>query len=94
MASTSTQNWSHSRETSQNISNFHNFSKLDPSYSLNYGYKVYEHSQDNIIDAPKSSQISDENPNFKLPCARTAFKSYYKILFIKILFTIKFIHKN
>ena len=86
---------SHSRETSQNTSNFHNLFKhrTYPS-ALTTDPKVYEHSPDNIIDAPKSSQISDQNPNFKLLCVRTAFTSYYKISFIKTLFTIKFIHKN
>ena len=42
----------------------------------------------------ESSQISDSNPNFQLLFARTALTSYYKISFTKILFTIKFIHKN
>ena len=51
---------SHSRETSQNTSNFHNFSKLRTCpTALTTDPKVYEHSPDNIIDAPKSSQISD-----------------------------------
>ena len=51
---------SHSRETSQNTSNFHNFSKhwTRPT-ALTTDPKVYEHSPDNIIDTPKSSQISD-----------------------------------
>ena len=39
MASTSTQNRSHSRETSQNTSNYRNFSKLGPSHNPNYGPK-------------------------------------------------------
>ena len=51
---------SHSRETSQNTSNFHNFSKYRTRPTdLTTNPKVYEHSPDNIIDAPKSSQISD-----------------------------------
>ena len=32
---------SHSREISQNTSEFHNFSKLTPSHSLNYGYEHF-----------------------------------------------------
>ena len=51
---------SHSRETPQNTSNFHNFSKhrIRPT-ALTTDPKVYEHSPDNIIDSLKSFQISD-----------------------------------
>ena len=61
---------SHSRETSQNTSNFHNFSKhrTRPT-ALTMDPKVYEHSPDNIIDAwnPPRSRIKILISNYHAP---------------------------
>ena len=64
---------SHSRETSQNTSNF-------PT-ALTTDMQKY-------MRILQTTSLMDWNPNLPLLFARIALTSYYKILFIKILFTI------
>ena len=92
---TSTSKFStHSYGNSQNASNFLKFSNINPSHGPTYRSKGIEHSSNKYRQFPNPFWSSNQNPYFKLLCVMTAFTSYSKISFTKMLFTIKFIHKN
>ena len=74
----------HPKYRFHNTSNIHNFTSMIRPTALTIDMQ----NPRTTPSMHEFSKISDQNPNLQLLFARIALTSYYKILFIKIMFTI------